>query len=708
MIENPEQILQKLRRKWILLSWFSHAIVSLAIGLLAGEILHRMFGFSYLWIIPVALLTLVILLVFSLSWRISNEDVARFLDANYPYMEESTGLLLTQSLPAGSLQAMQQIKTSQVLQREYPNIQFPPKIKQALVFFAKTLFVCLVIEGIFYYVVRPLPGFTHKSPPPEAPVQTPAILSDLDIRLSPPAYTRRHPRQQSNPDIVAEEGSRLDWTLETAKPLNSLGFVFNDSEKIFLQPENKERTKWAFQRSLWSSGFYQLVLDSQVSDHYKMEMIKDLVPEIDVESPKSKTVLEYGMAEQIPLRVLIRDDYGVRSAGIVATISSGSGEAVKFSEKQIAFNETFLAIDTLYLLHKVIDLQKLGMIPGDELYFYVHATDNHGQEKKSGIYIVSLADTAELMSTGFSVSGLNVKPEYFRSERQIILETQQLLADRATIGPENYKNKSSDLGVDQKMLRLRYGKFLGEEEESGEPGKENQNGVGNPNNFGNQNLVMDAYTDKHDNAEDASFFEKETKDQLKATLTEMWNAELQLRTFNPRAALPYEYKALRLLKDLQEKSRVYVAKTGLKTTPLDFEKRLTGDPEKIQNPVEEQNASDNQEKYNQLRAALGLLQLIGSGNQAGSGAFGILQSAGIPIREKAVEEPSVYLPAYVAVQEILNDLKNGHPTRQKNIQVVENALQRLINPLSAVPSVLENKQNESLSDYYFRNLKNSP
>jgi hypothetical protein len=64
----------------------------------------------------------------------------------------------------------------------------------------------------------------------------------------------------------------------------------------------------------------------------------------------------------------------------------------------------------------------------------------------------------------------------------------------------------------------------------------------------------------------------------------MWNAELPLRIFKPQEALPYEYKALRLLKDLQQKTRAYVAKTNSRTTPLDLKKRLSGDLSKISQP----------------------------------------------------------------------------------------------------------------------------
>src|SRR6202000_3055378 len=85
------------------------------------------------------------------------------------------------------------------------------------------------------------------------------------------------------------------------------------------------------------------------------------------------------------------------------------------------------------------------------------------------------------------------------------------------------------------------------------------------------------YTDKHDNAEDATYFEPGVKAQLKATLNEMWNAELRLRTYKPREALPYCYKALRLLKYLQQQSRAFVAKTGVRVMPLNPDKRLTGE-----------------------------------------------------------------------------------------------------------------------------------
>ena len=136
--------------------------------------------------------------------------------------------------------------------------------------------------------------------------------------------------------------------------------------------------------------------------------------------------------------------------------------------------------------------------------------------------------------------------------------------------------------VSTKKVAAPYGmvSFLGEEEES-VIGAETNNELAKIENFSDAAKVLDAYTDKHDNSEDATYLEPAEKAQLKATLTEMWKAELHLRMYKPDEALPFEYKALRLLKDLQQKSRAYVAKTSYNPPPIKMEKRLSGDLTKL-------------------------------------------------------------------------------------------------------------------------------
>ena len=56
-------------------------------------------------------------------------------------------------------------------------------------------------------------------------------------------------------------------------------------------------------------------------------------------------------------------------------------------------------------------------------------------------------------------------PAYFRSQRQIIIDAEALLKEKPKLAQEKFVQRSDNIGVDQRLLRLRYGQFLGEESE---------------------------------------------------------------------------------------------------------------------------------------------------------------------------------------------------------------------------------------------------
>jgi hypothetical protein len=305
---------------------------------------------------------------------------------------------------------------------------------------------------------------------------------------------------------------------------------------------------------------------------------------------------------------------------------------------------------------------------------------------------------------------VNLKPEYFRSQRQIIIETEQLLKDRDTLSVQEFNNRSNNLGIDQKLLRLRYGKFLGEESETdiGEHHDEHDEGAHNEaSDFGNAEKIINDYAHKHDNAEDATFFEPELKAQLKATLGEMWKAELQLRLNRPQAALPFEYKALRLLKDLQQKSRVYVAKTGFKATPLLPGKRLSGELDKILKPVHRVTAEKKKDAYEVTRKAAGLLGLLKTQKPVSNEALNTLQQARLALYNKAAEQPSVFLPAVSSINRILAAVSIQEQPKAADINIAARGLQKLLSPAVQLPRRSPNGSFETLSGQYFKNLNSS-
>ncbi|HEX9955673.1 MAG TPA: hypothetical protein VGA96_00410, partial [Fibrella sp.] len=344
---------------------------------------------------------------------------------------------------------------------------------------------------------------------------------------------------------------------------------------------------------------------------------------------------------QVRITAQISDDFRVQQAFIVATLARGSGENVKFRESR--FSPTLSAVSgsagngtfkTAQASH-TLDLAKLGFAPGDELYYYWAAIDNRQPEPqltKSDTYFVVFKDTARNEEAELATMAVNIMPEYFRSQRQIIIDTDKLIAKRKKLAAKAFNAESNEIGFDQKVLRLRYGQYMGEEfenqigghtpladndanllegymhkhdteqEKSGEPATKpfafkqaekaeqqaaNKAEAGHdhddhgPKNGDDKDplaALMEQYVHNHDNGEVNTFYEQSTRSLLKMALEQMWQSELHLRLYEPEKARPFEVKALEYLKIAQQKARAYAKKSGYDPPPLkEKETRLTGE-----------------------------------------------------------------------------------------------------------------------------------
>jgi hypothetical protein len=265
------------------------------------------------------------------------------------------------------------------------------------------------------------------------------------------------------------------------------------------------------------------------------------------------------------------------------------------------------------------------------LYYYWAAIDNHRPEPqltKSDTYFVVFKDTSRTEDAELATMAVNIMPEYFRSQRQIIIDTDKLIAKRKKLSAKAFNSESNEIGFDQKVLRLRYGQYMGEEfenqigghapladndanllegymhkhdteqEKSGEGGPksakhaEEEHHAAKPEaghdhddhgpHTGEEKdpiaAMMEQYVHNHDNGEVNTFYEQSTRSLLKMALEQMWQSELHLRLYEPEKARPYEVKALEYLKIAQQKARAYAKKSGYDPPPLkEKETRLTGE-----------------------------------------------------------------------------------------------------------------------------------
>ncbi|MCJ0743641.1 DUF4175 domain-containing protein [Pedobacter montanisoli] len=689
---------------------FRALALSLGIALLIGSLFNYWHGEPIYWVYYlVFILAAIVFLSFHPIWKIDEKYISRYLDNQFPQLEDSSALLLKEPNELGLLEGLQVAKIVQHLPLQQVFKPISSKIFIALAWLIAGAGVFMLLEHV--PSLRSSSLKAEQAPKHKVSVEKvlPQVAS-YHLSIVPPTYTGNAPREQTQFTLKVETGAKVSWNIRTNKPVQSFYMIFNGEEKFKLNPTGANATEWSFSKQLDKQGFYQLELDGVKSDLYQIDIIPDFPVNIKILQPKPQTVIDVGMPTQIDLKALLSDDYGITEAFISATRASGKGESVSFTEKKINFNVSFKGAKSL-TLNKHIDLKNLGMKPGDELYFFIQAKDNKGQQSRSDVYTVSIVDTAELMSMAGMTSGVNLVPEYFRSQRQIILDTEKLLAEKASIAVEEFKKRSNTLGIDQKLLRLKYGQFLGEENETeigGDHDDHNDNDGHDhgkqdtqPEKFGDVQALMDKYAHKHDIAEDATFFEPEIKAQLKAVLNEMWSAELKLRTYAPEDALPFEYKALRLLKDLQQKSRVYVAKTTVKTAAIKPEKRLTGELKEITAPQQNLHYELKDHTKEELKLLLALLDLHKNGKPFSANDQALLQSGEKQIIIATASHPASYLPALKSLRRLsaqklpaLNDLNT-----------VSNAIYNLIGTGTSLPQAQTKGLSKKLAEHYFNHLK---
>ena len=625
-----------------------------------------------------------------------------FLNHKYSFLEFSSQLIPFHQ--KDFLPQLQRERVSQILVEKQREIKVWGNLKPSIV-------IAICITSL-YFVVKIIPVNNHfiikenkqnisilPTLPDDLSGKLPEIIS-LRVTVAAPPYTGLSSQNSSELSLNSPAGSKIYWEFTLQNHINIFQIIWNGKDTVNI---NAKESKYNWQTTLQNSLIYQVRYGENgkwfVSPIYTAQAIEDKPPLISVKNPLPYTFVIYGKKPEVEVLLNLSDDYGLNNAHLVATVSRGSGESVKFREMEVKFGENISGRKTA-ALKKNLNFNELKMEPGDELYFYAEATDQSDKHNKSrsDMYFIQWEDTtSEKMSITAGISLDNV-PAYFRSQRQIIIDTEKLLSEKNKLTDEEFQRRSNDLGVDQKILRLRYGQFLGEEFEGnigghkhseeneddhkeGHPtGKENsdhvkehadqkaienlhhheENRKDNQPTFFGQKVDMSEYEHIHDVADVATFFDETLKVQLKAALAQMWDSELRLRTMRPKEALPYEYKALELIKSLQQKSRVYVEKVGFKPTPLKpFEKRLTGELTEIQNPFNSWDEKTIEKAYPALRKAVSILEnAINENYILSMGDKQILEKAGIELSELILKQPGINVSLLNNLREIINGNKS--------------------------------------------------
>jgi hypothetical protein len=626
-----DRLIARWRRRWTL----SVALTGVATGLLTAVVARRVLGATpTLGIAAGAALALVLVLR---RKRVDRLAMARHLNRTVPALEESADLLLRSADTLSPIQQMQRARLERTLGGLAPDPALPDRGLRLSAGFASVA----LLGSLGLLAIAPRGEARSMAGPAAGPMAgaaaIPPAVSDVQITVTPPAYTGKAQRRTDGWDLEVEQGARVTWRLRTTRPVNRIRLVTTSGDSS----EGRRRSDREFEVALPAerSSLYQISLrdggTAVSSDYHRLTVIPDAPPIVTVVRPEPRTEIAFGSSVVVPLEVLVSDDYGIADARIVATLTTGAGEAVKFREQTLDFETRTPrgASPTSMILRRPLNPSALAMQPGDELYFYVQVHDNRHpepNESRSETFFVSLADTAQVVLADWSGLAVNALPEYLRSQRQIIIDTETLLAQAASLAPQTVHDRSNNIGIDQHLLRERYGEIIGQENvvAGTEPTIEHE----------------------HDTPESATLLAETVKDTLQAAVAQMWEAELRLRTYEPRAALPFEYRALELLKVAQQAARIYVKRVGFEPPPLEPDrKRLTGTLTAIGNPTSRREVVATASMAT-VRVALAVVQRLRAGGQREPGDADALERAGRELARLAIAQPGAYL-------ETLRDLR---------------------------------------------------
>ncbi|MDW3197369.1 MAG: hypothetical protein R8G66_33640 [Cytophagales bacterium] len=677
--------ISKVYQQWVLRFWIRDFVMLLLSAIVVSP-----------WIDSVVLLVAIALGIrtivsFFLRDKPNREEAISLLNHQFPELEFSAKLIEGKELKG--LAALQQKKIEKRLDAAVKGFKYPVNW---------TLLFLWIIAGGMSFLIKQVPNGTQETTAEQVQIVNAHEASDralipelINLRsikpdIQPPGYTRLK-AYISDADIRMPEGSEVTWSMDFSGVPASAFLHFSNGDSLALLWNEKIRS---VRSQNLDQGFYWVTyfdgITEQRTPYYKIEVVPDEPPVVEISGIAQYQELPFSAEASLTFEASVLDDYGLNDASIVATVTKGEGESVKFREERLSFQSEVSGKQ--FSESMTLNASDFGMEPGNELYFYLEASDNKepaSQSNRTETYFFVLEDTANVEFSLVGSLGVDLMPEYFRSQRQIIIDTEKLLAEKDDISIEAFKARSNALGFDQKTLRIKYGQFLGEEAESGiaieneidadeleeldqkqnprrmreehdhKPGEnvlkefghdhDHEDEEGQLLDKGTEQLTeaekaIEEIAHNHDDAETATFYEVSLRTKLKTALSEMWDSELYLRLYEPEKSLPYQYAALKLLKEIKNHARIYVQRIGFDPPPITEDgKRLTGDMDEINAQNFDANAADSM-AFPAIRAAIFQLGPLTAVKDSVPNHFQeVLQQAGNELAAEAIRYPSKYL-----------------------------------------------------------------
>ncbi|MCD9029234.1 DUF4175 domain-containing protein [Luteimonas sp. BDR2-5] len=398
----------------------------------------------------------------------------RRLNAGRGDMDDSADLLFADDRQLAPLQRLQRARLLARLPAGRQALA-PPPLPWRWIGIAWALASILCAFAVFWPATPPQDRQPSPTAAAAAGAAAPRIV-EATLHVAPPAYTGLPARDAETLAVQAPAGSTLRWTLRFSAPPDGVALRFHDGGTL---PLVREGESWTTTQVLARSTLYRIVptvggVDLPATDEatarlWRLDAVADRPPRVRVLQPADTLTMLAPGQRRWDLRFEAEDDHGIAAdATLRLTLALGTGENITFVERSLPLRGDGDARTKRYAI--AIDPVAQGLAEGGDLVAQLEVGDNRApqpQRARSPSLILRWPVPAPPDADGLEGLARDVLPAYFRSQRQVIIDAEALLREKPRLAADTFATRSDTIGVDQRLLRLRYGQFLGEESEGG-------------------------------------------------------------------------------------------------------------------------------------------------------------------------------------------------------------------------------------------------
>jgi hypothetical protein len=149
-----------------------------------------------------------------------------------------------------------------------------------------------------------------------------AAVSGIVIRVAPPKYTKVASLESAPRDLQVPQNSAVEWCQKASQPADEP-----------LELSDGQVLKVGAACAHWTAA--ESVFWRWRGQRYNLRVTPDQAPQVTISAPRDMLQVLPAGAASAAIAVAVRDDYAVKSAVMHMTLARGSGENIRFSDREV-------------------------------------------------------------------------------------------------------------------------------------------------------------------------------------------------------------------------------------------------------------------------------------------------------------------------------------------------------------------------------------